>query len=226
MKTIALVAQKGGAGKTTLALSLAVAAEMAGATSVIIDLDPQATACKWGDRRQADTPVIVDAQPARLQNALEKAQEAGVDLAIIDTPPRSEQATMAAAKAADLVVIPCRPQIYDLETIPNAKELIALAGGPPILVVLNAVPFRGTRHEQAANAVEGFGLTVCPHTLGLRAAFGDSAALGQTALEYEPSGKAALETRQVYECISRLIDDSPSRKLDNEQKARSRKRAG
>jgi chromosome partitioning protein len=226
MKTIALVAQKGGAGKTTLALSLAVAAEKAGAISVIIDLDPQATACNWGDRRQADAPVIVDAQPARLQNALEKAQEAGVDLAIIDTPPRSEQATMAAAKAADLVVIPCRPQIYDLETIPNAKELIALAGGPPILVVLNAVPFRGTRHEQAAHAVQGFGLTVCPHTLGLRAAFGDSAAFGQTALEYEPSGKAALETRQVYEYISRLILDSASRKLANEQKTRSRKRAG
>jgi chromosome partitioning protein len=89
MKTIALIAQKGGAGKTTLALSLAIAAERTGATSVIIDLDPQATACNWGDRRKAD----VDAQPARLQSALQKAEEASVDIAIIDTPPRSEQAT-------------------------------------------------------------------------------------------------------------------------------------
>jgi chromosome partitioning protein len=93
MKTIALIAQKGGAGKTTLALSLAIAAERTEATSVIIDLDPQATACNWGDRRKADTPVIVDAQPARLQSALQKAEEASVDIAIIDTPPRSEQAT-------------------------------------------------------------------------------------------------------------------------------------
>jgi chromosome partitioning protein len=134
MKTIALIAQKGGAGKTTLALSLAIVAAKAGATSVIIDLDPQATACNWGDRREADTPVIVDAQPARLQSALQKAEEASVDIAIIDTPPRSEQATLAAAKAANLVVVPCRPQIYDLETIPHTKELITLAGGPPILV--------------------------------------------------------------------------------------------
>jgi chromosome partitioning protein len=66
-----------------------------------------------------------------------------------------------------------------------------------MLVVLNAVPFRGTRHEQATKAIEGFGLTVCPQTLGLRAAFGDSAALGQTALEYVPSGKAAAEILQV-----------------------------
>ena len=58
--------------------------------------------------------------------------------------------------------------------------------------MLNAVPFRGTRHEQAMKAVEGLGLAVCPQTLGLRAAFGDFAALGQTALEYEPSGKAAV----------------------------------
>lgn len=225
MKTVALIAQKGGAGKTTLALSLAIAAEKAGSTSVIIDLDPQATACNWGDRRQADTPVIVDAQPARLQSALQKAEEANVDISIIDTPPRSEQATLAAAKAADLVVIPCRPQIYDLETIPNTKELVALAGGPPMLVVLNAVPFRGTRHEQATKAIEGFGLTVCPQTLGLRAAFGDSAALGQTALEFEPSGKAAAEILQVYEFISILLDNLASRIVD-EQKTRSRKRSG
>jgi chromosome partitioning protein len=225
MKTVALIAQKGGTGKTTLALSLAIAAERAGSTSVIIDLDPQATACNWGDRRQSETPVIVDAQPARLQSALQKAEEANVDVALIDTPPRSEQATLAAAKAAHLVVIPCRPQIYDLETIPNTKELVTLAGGPPMLVVLNAVPFRGTRHEQATKAIEGLGLKVCPKTLGLRAAFGDSAAFGQTALEYEPSGKAAAEILQVYQFISLLLDNSAYQIVNNEQKARSRQRA-
>jgi chromosome partitioning protein len=87
MKTLALIAQKGGTGKTTLALSLAVAAEQAGKAPVIIDLDPQATACNWSDRRKADTPIVVDAQPARLPHALAKAIQGGIDFAIIDTHP-------------------------------------------------------------------------------------------------------------------------------------------
>ena len=140
MYTIALIAQKGGTGKTTLAVSLAVAAGQVGLTLIIFDLDPQATACNWKDRRKGDGPVVIDAQPSRLAAALEKAEENGVDFAVIDTPARYEQSALAAAKVADLVLIPCRPQAYDLETIPNTKEILALAGNTPALAILNAVP--------------------------------------------------------------------------------------
>jgi chromosome partitioning protein len=226
MRTIALLAQKGGTGKTTLALSLAVAAGQNGATAVVIDLDPQATACNWGDRRTAETPIIVDAQPARLQQALERARGGGVDIAIIDTPARSEQAAMAAAKAADLVIIPCRPQIYDLETIPNTREIISLAGHKPCIVLLNAVPPRGARAEQAIEAVKAFGIPVCPIVFGHRSAFGDAAALGQTATEFDPRGKAALEISQVYEYISRLVAQDTSKVIADEQSPKPRRRAG
>jgi len=205
MKTIALLAQKGGTGKTTLALSLAVAAAQSGAVAVVIDLDPQATACNWGDRRKTEAPIIVDAQPARLPQALERARAGGVDIAIIDTPARSEQAAMAAAKVADLIVIPCRPQIYDLETIPNTRELVRLAGEKPTLALLNAVPPRASRQEQALEAIKGMQMEVCPVLLGNRSAFGDAAALGQTPLEFDPRGKAALEVVEAYKYISRLV---------------------
>src|SRR3954452_4118948 len=216
MITVALLAQKGGTGKTTLALSLAVAAGHSGAVAVVIDLDPQATACNWGDRRQGETPIIVDAQPARLQQALARAKEGGVDIAIIDTPARSEQAALAAAKAADLVVIPCRPQIYDLETVPNALEIIRLAGAKPALAILNAVPPRGARAAQAIEALNGFGVQVCPTQIGQRSAFGDAAALGQAATEYDPRGKSALEIVEVYEYISRLVGMQTSQVVANE----------
>jgi chromosome partitioning protein len=206
MKTIALIAQKGGTGKTTLALALAVAAEQAGLSTLIVDLDPQATACNWGDRRKIETPLVIDAQPARMPQALEKARSGGINLVVIDTPARSEQSALAAAKLADLLIIPCRPQRFDLETIDNTLELIAMAGTKPVLVVLNAIPARGDREQQARQAVETKQLPVCPIALGNRTAFGDAGILGQTALEFEPSGKAAEEIRQLYKYVSIILD--------------------
>ena len=205
MKTIALIAQKGGTGKTTLAVSLAVAAAQSGLTVVVVDLDPQASACKWSDRRKTDNPLVLDAQPARLGPALQKAGQSGVDIAIIDTPARNEQSALAAAKLADIVIIPCRPQAYDLETVPATRELITLAGNTPAMIVLTQVPARGDRHEQAKKTLAEISITVCPQTIGSRAAFGDAGAMGLTATEYEPSGTAAQEIQQVYKYISRLL---------------------
>jgi chromosome partitioning protein len=206
MKTIALIAQKGGTGKTTLALCLAVAAEQDGLNTLIVDLDPQATACNWGDRRQSESPLVIDAQPARMPQALDRARSGGINLVVIDTPARSEQAALAAAELADLIIIPCRPQRFDLETIGNTRKLIAMAGSKPVLVVLNAIPARGDRQQQARQAIEAMELPVCPIALGNRAAFGDASIIGQTALEFEPSGKAAEESRQLYKYVSRLLD--------------------
>lgn len=227
MQTIALVAQKGGTGKTTIAVSLAVAASKAGLVSLVIDLDPQATACNWSDRRKHESPLVIDAQPSRLPAALQKAAQNGVDFVLIDTPARSEQSALAAAKAADLVLVPCRPQAYDLETIPNTQEILSLSGNTPALVILNAVPARGDRHEQARTLLDRLGVPVCPHTIGARNAFGDAGALGKTAEEYDPQGKAAEEIRQVYKYISSLVASLEKRQENHEsQQSRSGRAAG
>lgn len=206
MQTIALIAQKGGTGKTTLALSLAVAAEADGKVTLVIDLDPQASMCKWGDRRSAEAPAVIDAQPARLANALQRAEEAGVELVIIDTPARIEQAAAEAAKAADLVIVPCKPSIHDLETLQTTLDLIQGRALRPPVAVLNAVPAQGARCEQAAQAIRAMGIAVCPVTIGQRVAFEYAAQLGQSAAEYEPDGKAASEIRHVYKSICRILD--------------------
>ncbi len=216
MHVICLFSQKGGSGKTTLAISLAAAAAKRGKEALIIDLDPQATACKWGDRRKCESPIIIDAQPARLANALQKAREGGIDIAVIDTPPRSAEAALAAAKLADLIILPSRPQMYDLETVPNALELIATANAGrttaiPVLAILNAVPSQGNRHEQARAAIEALGVPVCKQTVGHRAAFGDAGTLGLSVIEHDGSGRASEEIRQVYLAIERLLYSKPSR---------------
>ena len=85
MKTIAIVSQKGGAGKTTLALHIATAAEAAGLPAAIIDLDPQASAAGWGDSRQGEAPVVVALPHTRLPQGLQAATDGGAELVVIDT---------------------------------------------------------------------------------------------------------------------------------------------
>ena len=113
MLTIAIVSQKGGVGKTSLALNLAVAAELAGHAALIVDLDPQASAAAWSDSREARAPVVVSAQAARLAEVLTTAREHGAVLCLIDTAPHAEAPALAAARAADLVLVPCRASILD-----------------------------------------------------------------------------------------------------------------
>ena len=208
MDVIAIIAQKGGTGKTTPALSMAVAAHRAGRTAAIIDLDPQASASNWGDRRKANQPAIVSAQPARLPQILEAAEESGADLIVIDTPPRAEQAAIAAARAAHLVLVPCRPSIFDLETFSTTLDLIAAVGSKPLAAVLNAVPTRGKKRQQAAQALKELDISVCPEVFGARVAFDHANTVGLSAQEYEPASKAAEEIQNVYMSICRLVDMS------------------
>lgn len=197
MKVIAILSQKGGAGKTTIALHLAVAAERDGRSAAVIDLDPQASATSWGDSREAETPVVVSAQAARLPQVLEAARAAGADFVVIDTAPHSESAALAAARTADLILIPCRPSILDLRAIGTTVDLAKLAGKPSA-VVLNTVPPRGTLGDEARQAVAGYGVEIAPVELGQRAAYQHALTAGLSAQEYETSGKAADETTQLY----------------------------
>ncbi len=204
MKTIAIISQKGGAGKTTLALHLAVAAEQSGCPAAVIDLDPQASATGWGDHRQKDKPAVASTQASRLALVLAAARDAGAALAIIDTAPHSETAALAAARSADIIMIPCRPAILDLRAINSTIDLVKLARKQAV-VVLNSVPPRGSLGEDADQAMEVYGIEVCPVRIGQRAVFVHSLTEGLTAQEYEPNGKGAREIRHLYKWMCRQV---------------------
>ncbi len=197
MKTIAVISQKGGAGKTTLAINLAVAAETLGHSAVIIDLDPQSSAKSWHDIRGSDNPVVISAQASRLPNMIETARKHGASLVIIDTAPHSETAALESARAANVILIPCRPSLLDLRAINTSSDLAALSK-KPALAVLNAVPARGTLADEAEKVIKSYGLKVLPARLGQRSAFVHSITNGQSVLEYEPSGKASMEVKSLY----------------------------
>lgn len=202
MQVLAIIGQKGGSGKTTTALGVAVAASLAGRDVAVIDLDPQATAANWSDRRGDEAPAVVSCQVSRLAHVLEAAEKQGAELAIIDTPGKSTDTAIAAAKAADFVLLPIQPQLFDIETLGSVKEILAIAGNPPAAVLVNRAAVQGRRHTETQEAAAAQGFTVCPVVIFSRAAHGDAGNVGKSAAEYEPTGKAAQELAALYEYIA------------------------
>ena len=205
MKIIAIISQKGGAGKTTLAVHLATAAASAGHTVAVIDLDPQATAASWGDRRVAEAPEVISGQAARLPALVNAAQQNGADFLVLDTAPNADQVVSLAARAADLVLIPCRAAAFDLEAI-ETTLMLAKAALKPAYVVLNAVPPRSGVGREAAEGLVARGAKVAPHQLTHRAAFAHGVIDGRSAQEFEPNGKAADEIEALYEWLCGVVD--------------------
>jgi chromosome partitioning protein len=202
MTTIAIVSQKGGSGKTTLAVHIATRAAQGGYESAVIDTDPQATAAAWSDWRGDFLPVVVTSPPARLSRTIASAAKQGVDFVVIDTPPHADAAAREAIKTADLVLIPTKPRAFDLAALEPVADLVSFAG-KPAYVVLNSVPSGATvLTEEARVAAQAIGLALCPVTLGDRAAFHRSSAKGETASESEPEGKAAGEIEALWKWLA------------------------
>jgi chromosome partitioning protein len=130
MTTIAIVSQKGGTGKTTLAIHLAASAERKGEVALVIDADPQATASQWADWREEAPPEVIDSAPPRIAAKIEQAKEAGATFIVIDTPPHADTTASKAMEAADLVLIPCRPSAFDLAAIRTTARLVQLLAKP------------------------------------------------------------------------------------------------
>lgn len=211
MKVVAVIGQKGGPGKTTTAENVAVAASEAGHTVVLIDLDSQCTSTKWGDRRAEffptrEFPAVVSAQGARLKKVLADAKAHGATFVVIDTPPRMAEGSLEAAKAADLVLVPVRPLMNDLETLPALKEVVLFAGAPATWVLINAAPVQGGRKDEARLGSEAFGFKVAPVVLHHRAAFHDAPIKGEGVTEFEPNGKAAEEVKGLYKFVSKQLN--------------------
>ena len=224
MKVISLICQKGGTSKTTTAINLAVEATACGLEVALIDLDPQVSACDWKDIRGDKPPVVAATPVPHLDRALKAAAEAGADLAIVDTAGRTNDAAAAAARAADLVLIPLQPSLIDLKTLGATLEIIRLAGGKPTRAVLTRVRSTGTRREETTAWLVEQGVEVCPASLGERVTYQDAYALGLGVLEAEPAGKAAQEIRQVYLYASKLLGLSTKRIASNEEARSARKR--
>jgi len=201
---LAIVGQKGGAGKTTLAISLAVAAAAEGLISVIIDLDPQANAANWKDRRTASNPAVVAAPPSRLRQTIEAAAEHGAEFVVIDNPGKADTGAITATGYADLVLVPVEPQMFHLETLPGVQGFLqAATKTPPAFLILNGVHPSATVQAQTAKDMieKAYAFPVCPHHMSRLDVYATSSDSGTSPLETHPDSRAASEIRQIYKFI-------------------------
>jgi chromosome partitioning protein len=203
MKAISFVTQKGGSGKSTLCISLAIAAQQAGHSVCILEMDRQATISDWAEQRQRETPEVAQIDATQLDDVMSRLRESAYDFVLIDTPGVDSPGTLSAIRAADLCVIPCRPTPADLRAFkPTLAAIYRLE--KRFAFVLNQTPPRSYRVRDAADGLAVLG--VLPDVnIVTRTDHQDAIGVGQGVTEYNPSGQAAQEVRRLWTWIERRM---------------------
>jgi chromosome partitioning protein len=218
MRTIALLTQKGGTGKTTLAASLAVAAAMAGERVIALDLDPQGSLTRWGNRRAAvGTPYKIMVEPLerdrlpRLGAVLKGLAEAGFTLAIFDTPGSDCAAARLVTEAADFCLLPVRPTHMDVEATAATFRAAFLAKRQAAFVLNQCPPtYRSSRASDAAKGLAGLGVLAEP-LLSARVDFQDAMAAGLGVTEHVRDSRAAREIEALWDWIRSQLGNNENR---------------
>lgn len=211
MLVLSLVNNKGGVGKTTLAINLACAFACGGKVTGLIDIDPQCSATDWGDKREAagsDNPSVVALPAPQLGKALRKAEGSGVDVVVVDTPAKIESNLVAAAELSSAVVVPVRPSLMDLQAMRQTTQCLARINRPA-LAVINSVTLMTMRDFAtiAATLEEEWHLKVFPRPIWDRSVYRAGLFSGSGAVETSDQ-KARQEITSLADWIVRESSNS------------------
>jgi chromosome partitioning protein len=207
-KVISILNQKGGVGKTTLAVHLATAFARKKRRVLLIDADPQGSALDWAAARRGEPLFPVVGLPKSSIHKELPALAANYELVIIDGPPRVYDVAKSACGASDLVLIPVQPSPYDVWA---AKEIIDLLAEAEIhkpdlkrAFLINRKIVNTAIGRDVIEALSDYPTPVLKTAVCQRVAFAETAAQGLTVFE-NPSSSAAQEITQLAEEVEELL---------------------
>ncbi len=211
MKTIAVIARKGGSGKTTVAVNLAIAAHRRGYAVQLADTDPQGSSAEVLKARKGEGPAVIQTTGAAL-HASRHEDLRGIDLRVMDTPAASEDALAHAIAMAQVSLLVVRPTFLDLAATLQTAQIIRRLRRPGLILLSQApVPRGGIEPpavKRALDALRLMQLPVLPVMLRARAAYQTSLALG-CSVEELGAGPAADEIAQLWSYIERFALGAP-----------------
>ena len=203
MRVICFATQKGGSGKSTVAINCAVIAEKAKNKVLIIDMDMQGSALHWYQEREADTPQVIEASADSIESTLEMANEQNFDYVIIDTAGRDEHTVAVAIKLSDFCVIPCRPSSVDMVATPETVKTARKYDTPAAIVLTQTLP-RGSRPDEAGESLSQIA-DIAPVWIVSRVSYQDAMMLGLGVSEHSPNGKATAEIKALWQWITKKL---------------------
>lgn len=217
MKTLAILSRKGGTGKTTLSVHLAVAAWRSSRGVLLVDCDRQGSAAEWRRERKVPGPSIFAAKPAALFATQLAAKRAGRDLLLIDTSPSANEDLADAVRCADYCLMVLRPSFLDVRAVRDTAEMVSRFGKPGAFV-LNQAPSRRNGKEmacvgEAVRELSGMGHPILPIGLRARVAYQQAVAEGMSVQETAPASAAALEIGGLWRHVEARLWSAPEAEL-------------
>ena len=202
-KVVAVTINKGGAGKTMISRSLATAAAEAGLSVLILDMDTQQNSTNWRKRRPETIalPLVQFTTENDLEETLARARTAECDLVIIDTPPGRSSEAPAAVEVADLVLIPCPPEVEAFEGLPRTARLARTTGKTAVVVPNFVQPNSRSEEEAIRGVAEAQGLATVPVALHRFNVHRDGSLRGLTAQELQRDSRAAAEIGLLWDWL-------------------------
>lgn len=209
MQVIAVLNQKGGAGKTTIATHLARAFQLAGADVLLVDSDPQGSARDWAAVREDQPVPVVGIDRPTIERDL-KSVAGGKDFVVIDGAPQAADLAVSAIKAANFILIPVQPSPYDIwataDLVELVKQRIEVTDGKLKAAFVVSRAIKGTRiGAEVAEALSGYGLPVLESRITQRVSYPSTAAGGTTVSDAEPDGDAAREIAALANEIKQIL---------------------